>query len=607
MPAFLIGRGRTSVSLGSSNELARAGEGVIYSVPGRADIVAKVWHPVNQTLERGQKLMAMLSDSPDDPTLVSGHRSICWPTDVLFENGKTVGFIMPRLDKGMVELTEIYHPGARKKAFPFMTYQHLVVVARNIASVFEALHLKGYVIGDINFKNWMVVAKDCQVSVIDTDSFQVREPSGVVHYCTVGTPGYIAPEMRGKDFSKGVARTASQDTFGLGVLLFQLLMNGNHPTRGYLPKSYGSEEQQRIDAGAFPWGKNRPTDQKPLQLLAPLYEALTPELQQLFHACFCDGYRNPMARPSAEQWRRALDLTYKGLVTCSANKQHCYSSHRGSCVWCELERNIRIPPPAAQQNVGGQLRIGGASPIPVVAPVLKQTQNVSSTTWKKGGLSKFIGLALIGIPIFLYLIGFIIPKTGGEIAKDNPNPKAKAIPQHKVNPHLPTMKTSALVLGMGESQIGFERDGSMGYVYWHGRLLDDSCLSENRYVLLSSPSNRYVAGFCSRTGEPNISPSRLLDIQNQQIVYSGFGCMFGNGAPQYSWINEDTLGSATCHINVADLMKAKAKPVQQVYTDTRFPDEPNRPGVVGMPVQEPHPTSPRQPQPPSPNEINSPF
>lgn len=256
-------------------------------------------------------------------------------------------------------------------------------------------------------------------------------------------------------------------------------------------------------------------------------------------------------------------------------------------------------------------------PLPPPQAVAAQSQSVigaavtgQQAISQKEGLSKFIGPALISIPIILFSIGFLIPKTGGDTTKENPPTKAQVIPQHKVNPLPPTMKSSALVLGMGESQIGFERDGSTGYVYWHGRLLDDSCLSEKRYVLLSSPSNRYVAGFCSLTGEPNISPSRLLDNQNQEIVYSGFGCMFGNGTPQYSWIDEDTLGSATCHINVADLMKARVKPAPQAYTYTQFPDELNRAtvDVVPVPVQVyvPPPTSPQQPQSPAPNEVPMP-
>ena len=393
MSIFIIGHGSGSLTLGSSDELARAGEGVVYSVPGRTDIVAKIWHPVNRTPERAQKLYAMLSAPPDDPTLKTGHRSICWPTAPLLEKGQVVGFLMPRLANGMAELTEIYHPGARKMAFPSISYRHLVAVARNIASVFEALHFKGYVIGDINFKNLMVAPQDCQVSIIDTDSFQVRDTSARVHYCTVGTPGYIAPELKGKDFSKGISRTTNQDAFGLGVLLFQLLMHGSHPTRGILPDGYGAEEQQKIDAGAFPWGVNRPADQKPLPLLAPLFEALDPKLQYLFMECFRDGYHNPMARPSAEQWRYALDSAFKRLTACRANKQHFYFSHRSSCVWCDLERNnIRPPISAAKQNVvGGQLRVGGsAPPIAAITPVLK-----------KNGLSKFVGPALICILLFI--------------------------------------------------------------------------------------------------------------------------------------------------------------------------------------------------------------
>ncbi|TPW10014.1 MAG: hypothetical protein FD130_2334, partial [Halothiobacillaceae bacterium] len=216
-----------------------------------------------------------------------------------------------------------------------MTYQHLVAIARNIASVCESLHHRGYVIGDVNFKNWMVI-HDSRVTVIDTDSFQVHSPSGRVHCCEVVFPGYRAPELKGKIF-KGATLTVHQDAFGLGVLLFQLLVDGNHPTRGLLPDRYGSTEEEKIDNGAFPWGKNRPADQEPVALLAPLYEALTPELQRLFEQCFRDGYTHYTLRPSAARWRHALDSAFRSLIQCSVNKLHWYFPSQGGCIWCAFD------------------------------------------------------------------------------------------------------------------------------------------------------------------------------------------------------------------------------------------------------------------------------
>ncbi|MEM7726902.1 MAG: tetratricopeptide repeat protein [Cyanobacteria bacterium P01_A01_bin.45] len=338
---------RVAINLAVS--LGRGGEACVYTVPNENDLVAKIYHKPTQ--EKADKLQVMLTHPPENPTASLGHISIAWPLEILRTSDgsdQIVGFLMPRI-RGMRPVIDFYNPRTRRQNCPLFSYQYLLRTARNLAAAFAALHSSGYCVGDVNESN--ILASDTAlITVVDTDSFQVQDPDNSnIYRCQVGKPEFTPPELQNKTFAR-CDRTVEHDLFGLGVLIFQLLMEGTHPFSGiYQGAGEPPTYESRIASGHFTYSKNRqvPYVSTPI---APPWEILHPALQQLFIRCFEEGHNDPQIRPSAQHWLLALAEAEEALVTCSTNSQHRYSNHLSVCPWCERTMRLggRDPFPSPQ-------------------------------------------------------------------------------------------------------------------------------------------------------------------------------------------------------------------------------------------------------------------
>jgi hypothetical protein len=361
-------------------KLAQGGEGEIFLTADRS-LVAKVYHEGKMTPEAEQKLRAMLANPPHDSMRVQGRVSISWAVDLVTVNGIVKGYTMPLLEKAKDEhlsnpaanvskcrdLIDFYNPSTRRKNFPWFHYGYLIRTARNIAIVTDSLHAKGYAIGDVNESN-ILVALDTIVTFVDTDSFQVPG-QGKNFRCQVGKPEYTPPELQGVSF-KEIDRTQAHDLFGLGVLIFQLLMQGQHPFAGkYQGQGETPEIKDRIKAGHFPHG-NKQVPYAPIPL-APAFTILPLRLQELFIQCFEAGHNAPERRPTAEQWNQALGEAELELKRCSMNKNHLYSKHLSQCCWCELAHKLDGRDPFPSQG-GSQLLKPPITPKPSIFTQLLQ-------------------------------------------------------------------------------------------------------------------------------------------------------------------------------------------------------------------------------------------
>ncbi|WP_353932262.1 tetratricopeptide repeat protein [Okeanomitos corallinicola TIOX110] len=314
--------------------LGRGGEACVYAVPSDENLVAKIYH--KPIFTHGQKLQAMIANPPENPTASLGHISIAWPQELLKATDGSdtiVGFLMPRI-RQMQPIMDFYNPGNRRQNSPLFNYQYLLRTARNLAAAFAALHTSQYCIGDVNESN-ILVSNTALVTLVDTDSFQVRDPQENIFYrCSVGKPEYTPPELQNKTFAD-YDRDSSHDLFGLAVLIFQLLMEGTHPFSGIFqglfdPPTY----EARIVAGHFTYSQKQRVPYLPTPI-APAWEMLHPSLQELFVLCFEDGHNNPYLRPTAQTWLSALTEAEESLITCNANSQHLYYNHLQKCPWCE--------------------------------------------------------------------------------------------------------------------------------------------------------------------------------------------------------------------------------------------------------------------------------
>jgi serine/threonine protein kinase len=338
--------------------LGRGGEASVYAVPDSPTLAAKIYH--NPTVEQADKLKAMLATpagppAGGDPALVivhpcapgrAAHAGIAWPIERLLEadaERRVVGYLMPRVERGAL-LWEVYNPGARLPIYPQFHPGSLVRTARNLACVVHRLHRSGYVIGDLNESN-VLVTPEARVTLIDADSFQV--PSATRLYrCGVGRPEYAPPELQGIPFVE-VDRRPEHDVFALGVLIFQLLMQGVHPFAGVSVE--GGEPgaiPARIRAGAWPYAWSRPVPLRPSPH-APPWCVLPPPVQELLRCCFEDAHATPALRPSAAQWQEALEEAENNLTTCPRNRQHRHARGLDVCPWCVLAKQQgRDPFPA---------------------------------------------------------------------------------------------------------------------------------------------------------------------------------------------------------------------------------------------------------------------
>ncbi|OCQ92467.1 DNA-binding protein [Oscillatoriales cyanobacterium USR001] len=368
------------ITLDTRNVIASGGEGRIYAVLQNPSLAAKIYH--KPTDEDAEKLMLMFGKPPDVPIKAPepGHTSIAWPINLLQASGskeKIVGFLMSRVTK-VAPIHTFYTPKTRREQKPLFDYRYLHRTAQNLAAAVSAVHFSGYVIGDVNESN-ILVTDTALVTLVDTDSFQVRDPyTGYVYRCPVGKPEFTPPELQGQTF-RNIDRTPENDLFGLGVLIFQLLMEGTHPFAGvYQDSDEPPPIEARIKSGYFPYSTKR-VPFRPMPA-APSLEILHPTLRQMLIRCFEEGHHNPHVRPDAKSWLSALKEAEDKLVSCVRNPQHKYGSHLRDCPWCDRAKLLkgRDPFPSRQAVESGQ----NLQPIPTkrkqLTPPKTQPVNVIS-------------------------------------------------------------------------------------------------------------------------------------------------------------------------------------------------------------------------------------
>jgi serine/threonine protein kinase len=331
------------ISLDTGQPLGEGGEGVIYRLDDKSDFAAKIYHLDRMNDERVGKLKAMLANAPADPMRdpkrEKKHASIAWPVELVMSldgNQDTIGFLMP-LIRHARPISDYYDVETRHAQFPLFSYDSLCRTARNLASAVRALHRSDYVIGDVNESN-ILVTNDALVTLVDTDSFQVTDPiGGRVYRCPVGREMFTPPELHGKNFAE-IDRAPVHDLFGIAVLFFQLLMEGQYPFAGVL-RAGGNppDHAEWLIRGYFPYG-GHPLVAPPPGALS--FETLHPSLQKLFRQCFVDGHTNPQRRPDSHTWYQALKQSEEALTTCARNSQHYYFKHCTHCPWCERARRF---------------------------------------------------------------------------------------------------------------------------------------------------------------------------------------------------------------------------------------------------------------------------
>lgn len=338
---------------------AKGGEGSIYRIDGRKDIVAKIFAENRRTEQRFQKLKVMLQVPKRD--LLQEH--LCWPRELLYQDGKPVGYLMTNLD-GYVDLNAIYSGG-----YPEITFYGRVLLAQNLCVAVLSVHEAGQVCGDLNPNNIMVDPKTGRLMLVDTDSYHIRDLNHNSTYrCEVGIPEYLPKELLNKISGETTfanapmpTYTTHTDRFALGIHIFALLMSGCHPFACAVKKGVSVDtvpqpaENIKSEfyvfehccktacentAGSVSFDRNHMNFTKPVY--APDISFLPDGMRKKFKKCFVAGNHNPSERPTEEEWYMELEGMKQSLSKCEKNALHVYPSHNESCPWCQILNSMRM-------------------------------------------------------------------------------------------------------------------------------------------------------------------------------------------------------------------------------------------------------------------------
>lgn len=332
---------RVQESLGSGNY------GTVYRLgrPHNGQVL-KLYNDLETARQIETKIEFMLRHRPDNASVRESGRmwhQLAWPTEKAFdERGKFVGYLMPEIDSSeAADLNLIFSEAERKSSGISGHYGFRLMVARNLAAVFQGLHSVGICILDVKPDNIRFYKKSAYICLLDCDSFipidRLKTAMGAA--CT---PGYILPEAtvtaNGDDVDYDVLDFRDkQDDFALAILIFRLANEGFHPFSGIpkIRKLSGLDAQERIFAGGYSFG------------LIP-NPAIAPPPYSL-HKWFDDGTRRlfdrafaSRRRPTAAEWLDHLQsYVSRGsgkLIKCTVTPKHLHFSK--GCGLCEREQAL---------------------------------------------------------------------------------------------------------------------------------------------------------------------------------------------------------------------------------------------------------------------------
>jgi DNA-binding helix-hairpin-helix protein with protein kinase domain len=310
-------------------EVGRGGEGTVFGIDDVPTMVAKIYHEALSP-DKSAKLSLLARTISASLTEIAA-----WPASALHRvrGGPVVGITMARVTHH-VAIHELYSPSYRKRYFPDKDWAFLIHAARNVASAFEVVHREGHVVGDVN-ESGIMVSKSATIKLIDCDSFQIRDGQRWF-LCDVGVADYTPPELHGQSFT-GVTRTANHDAFGLAVIIFRLLFMGRHPFAGRYAGTGDMPIEKAIAELRFAFGRHASVMGMAPPPHALALSAASVRVGDLFERAFSREGMRDNGRPSATEWREALDTLRSELRACTRYSGHKFHASLTTCPWCAME------------------------------------------------------------------------------------------------------------------------------------------------------------------------------------------------------------------------------------------------------------------------------
>jgi DNA-binding helix-hairpin-helix protein with protein kinase domain len=278
--------------------LAQGGEGEVYTLPDRPDLLAKCYHS-SILQQRGELLRTKIKAMVEVKRYFKSSAWVCWPLLEIFnDRDEWIGFVMKRANG--VQMSRLAHAMAYKKAFPNLDRVSILNYLLSFLARVRSLHDAGVLIGDYNLNNIVCATNSDEVSLIDCDSYQMKV-NGRFYPCPVGSPDMTPLEHHDVDFSR-VVRTESSEIFSVAIVLFKCLMLGRHP----YDVVGGEDPVSNMKHGRFAYGKgNTGIPEGPWY---NIWSHMPYMVKNLFINTFTSGARNQSDRINIDEWLNALTV-----------------------------------------------------------------------------------------------------------------------------------------------------------------------------------------------------------------------------------------------------------------------------------------------------------
>lgn len=292
--------------------------------------VAKIYFPHKREDIRHKKFQYLINNKPNvsETNSPNAHLSLIWAEEALYENGKFVGFIMPKASGKKLEILCTNKLPAKLdkewERFDFNNPKSVELrlkVAFNLCIAVHLLHASGrYLLIDLKPDNVMIQPNGL-VSLVDLDSVEVVENGITLYDAAVATPEYTPAEKYQKELGYDPTQTEEWDRFSLAVILYKLLL-GIHPFSASSLPPYDNLSllEQKIEYGLF---VHNASIRSSFLVIPPLHQRfyqLPTAVQNLFLQALEQGFKNPENRPRAADWAMGIaehfgiELSLEGLV-----------------------------------------------------------------------------------------------------------------------------------------------------------------------------------------------------------------------------------------------------------------------------------------------------
>lgn len=378
--------GRTiPFNLNKSNSIGRgATADVFFATVGDKRFAAKIYKSEHKFDVNKISNMTRLEDFSNNSTF-----TFAWPTALIVEFGRTVGYLMPLFDKGDYYPLNYYFDAtlfSKLNNLNILSLPNRIEIAASLCAAIAALHDRSVYFIDLKPQNILINWKKNAVAVLDCDGFCVRLADGTIFPAGHISTDYIAPEVTRQNLSPAVL-AAPQDNYALAVILFQLFNYAQHPFQG-VPVEESNRpftNDELAAAGLFACAINLNPRIQPRT--GSTHTCMPTELRLLFDRSFIGPSGS---RVSANEWCSYFSevLSEKRLKRCDrfpTEASHIYFKD-GSCPECNraaFKPKSAPTKPTPQRPSSPMSRIyvpsGGGTQAPM--PLPKKSSSTGRWIW----------------------------------------------------------------------------------------------------------------------------------------------------------------------------------------------------------------------------------